>query len=319
MHADNVAAHPRANLAGVFDPHDAAAEEVANKHGVTKFASAIEAITGADAVLIATPTATHIDLLALCLDAEKPVLCEKPIDLSLARVNAFRARLIDTDIPIMLGFVRRFDPGHAACQKARHDGTIGALHQVIITSRDPELPANDYIKTSGGIFRDMTIHDLDLARFMLGEEIAEVFAVGSRLVKPNLMEVCDDYDTAIITMKTSSGKQCVINNSREAVYGYDQRVELLGAKGMVISDNYHNHNMRAYAAHETNISAPLQHFFIERYATAFNLEIDYFVDSIETGAPVPVGFEDGRMALLLADACLLSATEGRVVKINELE
>ena len=319
MHADNIAAHPRAKLSGVYDPDNAAADATASKHGVTKFASAESAIAGADAVLIATPTATHIDLLALCLEAEKPVLCEKPIDLSLERVNAFRARLTDTDIPIMLGFVRRFDPGHAACQKARADGTIGALHQVTITSRDPGLPSDDYIKTSGGIFRDMTIHDLDLARFMLGEEIAEVFVVASRLVKPSLMQACDDYDTAIITMKTANDKQCVITNSREAVYGYDQRVELLGTKGMVVSDNYHDHNMRTYLAHETNISAPLQNFFIERYATAFNLEIDYFIDAIETGAPVPVGFEDGRLALLLADACLLSAKEGRVVKINEME
>ena len=134
MHADNVAAHPRANLAGVFDPHDAAAEEVANKHGVTKFASATEAITGADAVLIATPTATHIDLLALCLDAEKPVLCEKPIDLSLARVNAFRARLTDTDIPIMLGFVRRFDPG---TPPAKRRGMTALLAHCIKSSSPP--------------------------------------------------------------------------------------------------------------------------------------------------------------------------------------
>lgn len=319
MHADNIAVHPRAKLAGVYDPHDAAADATASKHGVTKFASVEDAIAGADAVLIATPTATHIDLLELCVDAGKPVLCEKPIDLSLERVNAFKERLVGVDIPIMLGFVRRFDSGHAACQKAREDGTIGELHQVIITSRDPGLPSDDLIKASGGIFRDMTIHDLDLARFMLGEEIAEVFVVASRLVNPPLMEACDDYDTATITMKTASGKQCVITNSREAVYGYDQRVELFGSKGMVISDNYHNHNMRAYLATETNISTPLQHFFIERYATAFNLEIDYFIDAIETGAPVPVGFEDGRLALLLADACFMSAKEGRVVKINEME
>lgn len=321
MHANNIATHPRADLAGVFDVHDPSAEEISQKHGVTKFASAEEAIVaeGVDAVLIATPTSTHVDLLESCVNAGKPVLCEKPIDLSLARVNALKDRIADKNVPIMLGFVRRFDPGHAACQKARSAGEIGDLHQVTITSRDPGMAPDGYIKTSGGIFRDMTIHDLDLARFMLGEEVTEVSATGSRLVDPALMDECDDFDTVVVTMKTASGKQAVITNSREAVYGYDQRVELLGSKGMVISDNHHNHNMRKFSATETNISAPLQHFFIERYGAAFDIEIDHFVDAIETGAPVPVGFEDGRLALLLADACFKSVAESRVVKTSELE
>lgn len=321
MHADNIATNARSELAGVFDIHDPYAEELAKRHGVAKFASTEEAITSddVDGVLIATPTSTHVDLLEACVNAGKPVLCEKPIDLSLSRVNALKERISGKGVPIMLGFVRRFDPGHIACQKARAAGEIGELHQVTITSRDPGMAPDDYIKTSGGIFRDMTIHDLDLARFMLGEEITEVSATGSRLVDPKLMDECDDYDTVVVIMKTASGKQAVITNSREAVYGYDQRVELLGSKGMVISDNHHNHNMKKFFATETNISAPMQHFFIERYTTAFNSEIDHFVNTIETGAPVPVGFEDGRLALLLADACFLSLAENRVVKTSEIE
>lgn len=321
MHADNIAAHARADLAGVFDVHAPFAEEVAGKHGVTNFTSAEEAIVSdsVDAVLIATPTSTHVDLLEACVNAGKPVLCEKPIDLSLDRVNALKGRISGTDVPIMLGFVRRFDPGHAAARQALADGEIGELHQVIITSRDPGMAPDGYIETSGGIFRDMTIHDLDLARFMLGEEVTEVQATGSRMVNPALMERCDDYDTVVATLKTASGKQAVITNSREAVYGYDQRVELFGSKGMVISENHRENLVTKHLADATGMGAPLQHFFIERYAEAFDNEIGYFVDAIENGAPVPVGFEDGRLALLLADACFLSVAEGRTIKTSELD
>ena len=321
MHADNIAAHARADLAGVFDVHGPSAEEVAGKHGVRKFASAEETIASdtVDAVLIATPTSTHVDLLEACVNAGKPVLCEKPIDLSLDRVNALKNRIDGTDVPIMLGFVRRFDTGHAAARKAAVDGEIGELHQVIITSRDPGMAPDGYIESSGGIFRDMTIHDLDLARFMLGEEVTEVQASGSRMVDPALMERCDDYDTVVVTLKTATGKQAVITNSREAAYGYDQRVELFGSKGMVISENRRENLMTKYVAGATGIAAPLQHFFIERYGEAFDAEIDHFVDAVESGAPVPVGFEDGRLALLLADACFMSIAEGRTIKTSELE
>ena len=321
MHADNIAAHARADLAGVFDVHGPSAEEVAGKHGVRKFASAEETIASdtVDAVLIATPTSTHVDLLEACVNAGKPVLCEKPIDLSLDRVNALKNRIDGTDVPIMLGFVRRFDPGHAAARKAAVDGEIGELHQVIITSRDPGMAPDGYIESSGGIFRDMTIHDLDLARFMLAEEVIEVQATGSRLVDPVLMERCDDYDTVVVTLKTATGKQAVITNSREAAYGYDQRVELFGSKGMVISENRRENLMTKHVAGATGIAAPLQHFFIERYGEAFDAEIGHFVDAIDNGTPVPVGFEDGRLALLLADACFMSIAEGRAIKTSELE
>lgn len=321
MHADIIATHSQANLAGVFDTNDLSAQKTAAKHGVTKFTSVEEAIMSedVDAVLIATPTSTHVDLIETCVNAGKPALCEKPIDLSLDRVNALKKRIAGKDIPIMLGFVRRFDPGHSAAQKACASGEIGELHQVIITSRDPEMASTEYIKTSGGIFRDMTIHDLDLARFLLGEEVTEISAIGSRLVNSALMEECADYDTVVVTMKTASGKQAVITNSREAVYGYDQRIELLGSKGMLITDNHHNNALKKYLGAQTNIMTPLRHFFIERYSQAFKIEIGKFVDAIKRGVPMPVGFEDGRLALLLAEACLISINEGRVVKTNELE
>jgi len=319
MHADNIAAHTGANLAGVFDVHAPSAEEVASKHNTTLFSSAEEVFSSSkvDAVLIATSTATHVDYIDMAVNAKKPVLCEKPIDLSLERVNELKQRIAGTDVPIMLGFVRRFDPGHSAAYQSMADGEIGDLHQVIITSRDPGMAPADYIEVSGGIFRDMTIHDLDLARFMLREEVTEVSAQGSKLVDPALMEKCDDFDTVVVTLTTESGKQAVITNSRMAVYGYDQRVELFGSKGMVISDNRLQNPVTKHFENATNISSPLQYFFIERYTEAFNAEMDHFIAAVEQGTDVPVNFEDGRIALLLADACFKSIAESRTVKVSE--
>ena len=320
MHAENIAAHPRATLAGVYDILTPAAQEVAEKLGVRQFDS-VQAVLESgdvDAVLIATSTATHADLLEQAVAAGKAILCEKPIDLSLDRVNACATNIAGTDLPIMLGFVRRFDSGHAGVRRAIEDGQIGELHQVIITSRDPGMAPDAYIEVSGGIFRDMTIHDFDMARFILGEEVSEVTATGSRLVDPALMDRCGDYDTVTVVLKTASGKQAIINNSRRAVYGYDQRVEAFGSAGMAISENRTIDHVRLYAEAFTDRAAPLQNFFIERYGDAFAAEISAFVDAVQQGAPVPVGFEDGRQALILAEAAIRSAAEGRTVKLSEI-
>lgn len=320
MHAENIARHPRAALAGVYDIHTAAAVELSEKLGAPRFDSA-ESVFEAedvDAVLIATSTATHADYIEQAVAAGKPVLCEKPIDLSLDRVNACAAQIKGSRLPIMLGFVRRFDAGHRAVREAIGSGKIGTLHQVVITSRDPDMAPDAYIEVSGGIFRDMTIHDFDLARYMLGEEVIEVTATGSRLVDPALMARCDDYDTVSILMKTASGKQAVITNSRRAVYGYDQRVEAFGSAGMAISENRKMTNMQLYGADFTAQGAVLQNFFIDRYAEAFAAEIDSFVDAVEQGRPVEVDFEDGRIALLLAEAARRSVAEGRTVATSEM-
>ena len=320
MHAENIAAHPRATLAGVFDVHRAAADDVGGKLGVTVFESA-EAVFSSrdvDALLIATSTPTHADFIEKAVAAGKPILCEKPIDLSLARVQRCAEAIGTTKVPIMLGFVRRFDPGHRAAHDAVRAGEIGDLHQVVITSRDPGMPPVAYAEASGGIFRDMTIHDFDMARFMLGEEVVEVSAVGSRLVDPTLMQRLDDYDTVTVVLKTASGKQCIINNSRQAVYGYDQRVEALGTKGMVVSENRRPNMTTLHRADFTGKSAPLLNFFIDRYAEAFMAEISAFVDAIAAGEPPEVGFEDGRQALILAEAAIKSAAEGRTVRTSEI-
>ena len=319
MHAENIANHPRCSLAGVFDVHAPSAREVSEKLATANFNSAEDVFASpeVDAVLIATSTPTHVEFIEAGVAAGKAILCEKPIDLSLERVNACAEKIKGATVPIMIGFCRRFDPGHRAARQALIDGEIGELHQVVITSRDPGMAPASYIEVSGGIFRDMTIHDLDLARYILGDEVTAVAAHGSRLVDPELMERCGDYDTVVVTLTTDSGKQAIITNSREAVYGYDQRVELFGSKGMALSDNHREHGAVKYAATATNIAAPLQHFFIQRYQAAFAAEIDNFVDAVEGKAPLEVGFDDGRKALVLAEACFRSIDEGRTVLTSE--
>ncbi|WP_425074767.1 inositol 2-dehydrogenase [Sagittula sp. S175] len=318
MHADIIAAHPRATLAGVYDTHAPSAQEVADKHGVTNFASP-EAVfaSEADAVLVATPTTTHVDFIKAGVAANMAVLCEKPVDLDLANARACAEAVAGATRPIMIGFCRRFDPGHRAARAAHRDGRLGDLHQVIITSRDPGMAPDAYIETSGGIFRDMTIHDLDLARFMLDEEVTHVTATGARLVDPALMQRCDDYDTVTVVLTTASGKQAVITNSRAACYGYDQRVELFGSGGMALSDNHRTHAAQVWGEGYTGQAAPLQHFFIERYRDAFNAEIDNFVDAIEGGTP-EVTLNDGVKALALAEACFRSIAEGRTIAVKDV-
>ena len=320
MHARNIANHPRARLATVFDIHQPSADRVAAELGV-KTSKSIEEVLASpdvDAILIATSTNTHADILELAVAAGKPILCEKPIDLSLERVNACWEKIRDKNVPIMLGFVRRFDPGHRATRDAVRRGDIGELHQVMITSRDPGMAPDAYLRVSGGIFRDMTIHDFDMARFVLGEEVTEVYATGSRLINPALMNELQDYDTVCVTMRTASGKQCVINNSRQAAYGYDQRVEALGTLGMASSQNRKNHEATLHTNTFTERSEPYLNFFIERYTEAFAAEVSEFVDAIEIKRDPEVGFADGRLALMLAEAALKSVQTGKVVNMNEM-
>lgn len=320
MHAANIGAHPRTRLAGVFDVSREAAAEVGAREATPVFATDEEVFASreVDAVLIASSTSTHADYIEKAVAAGKPVLCEKPIDLSLERVDRCASTIGKTSLPIMLGFVRRFDPTHRATKAAIANGDIGDVHQIVITSRDPGMAPAAYMEVSGGIFRDMTIHDFDMARFLLGEEPQTVSAVGSRLVNPALMARCEDWDTVSVVLTTPSGKQCVILNSRQAVYGYDQRVEVFGNKGMAISENRRAHDSVRFAAEFTARGAPYLDFFIERYGEAFNAEIGAFVDAVENATAPEVGFADGRAALVLAEAAGRSIREGRPVNTNEV-
>jgi len=320
MHADNLVQHADTELAMVYDVDRASAEAVAERHSVRAAASAEEvfAASEVDAVLVATATPTHADYIEAAVAAGKPVLCEKPIDLSLARVNETARRIAGADVPIQIGFNRRFDPGHAKARARAHAGEIGDIHQVVITSRDPEMPPRAYYEAAGGLLRDMTIHDFDLARFMLPEEPAHVFASASRLIDPALMSELGDHDTAMIVMTTASGRQCCINNSRTAVYGYDQRVEILGTTGMLVSDNVRADNVRRHGKDETEAGSPYLYFFIERYRQAFFAELDAFVAAVREGRPTSPGFEDGRLALVLAEAAYRSLAERRAVAVEEI-
>lgn len=316
MHAQNLARAPGGQLATVFDPVAEAARAVAERFGCAVAGSAEEAIRSADAVLIATSTPTHADLIETAAKAGKAILCEKPIDLSLDRVKACRTAIAGYDVPIQIGFNRRFDPGHRAARAARMAGDIGVLEQVVITSRDPGLPPRPYVAVSGGLFRDMTIHDFDLARFMLDDEPVEVFATGSALVDPSIGSEFGDIDSAMIVMRTADGQLCHINNSRRAVYGYDQRVELLGSTGMVVSDNRRAHELKRFGATFSETAEHYLNFFIERYAEAFTAEIAAFVTAIRDNTPTQATFDDGYRALVLAEAAIQSFRTKQVVKVE---
>lgn len=316
VHAEAIGATPGARLVAVADAHVPSAEDLSARHGCR--VSTIEEIVASadvDAVAICTPTDTHADLIERFARAGKPIFCEKPIDLSLERVRACLAVVEETGTPLMIGFNRRFDPHFAAVKRAIDDGRIGAVEQVALTSRDPGLPHLDYLPRSGGLFRDMTIHDFDMARFLLGEEVETVFAATSVLVDPRVGEL-GDVDTASVILRTASGRQAVITNSRRATYGYDQRIEVHGSAGMVSAQNQHEASVTV-ATGEGYLNPPLQNFFMTRYAAAYRAEIAAFLTALESGAPMTPSGQDGLMALALAEAADRSAREGRCVRPGE--
>jgi myo-inositol 2-dehydrogenase / D-chiro-inositol 1-dehydrogenase len=317
VHAANIAASSKARLLAVHDVDASAAEQIAARHGAKRAESApiVLADGAVDAVLIATSTDSHVGLITAAAQAGKHIFCEKPIDLDIARVEQCRRQLAGAGVKVQIGFNRRYDPSHAALAAAVRAGEIGDLEQLIITSRDPDFAPLDYLRTSGGIFRDMTIHDFDLARFICQDEPIEVFAAGSIRIEPKL-EAMEDFDSAMVVMRTAKGALIHINNSRRAVYGYDQRVEAFGAKGMIVSDNLRATSIRRSTREGTDQRVPLLHFFIDRYSQAYARELDDFIDKIQTGGDPAVGFEDGRRAQILAEAALTSARTGRMVKVD---
>ena len=317
IHAANVEANRRANLVAVADPIEAAARSLADRLGceASTNAEALIARADIDAVVIGTPSDTHAYLMLKAAHAGKAVLCEKPVDNDLAKADAAVTELNALNARVMMAFNRRFDPSNIELRRAIDAGEIGEVRQVIITSRDPGLPPRDYVAHSGGIFRDMAIHDFDMARFLLGEEPVEVYAKASRVVDAAMMEEFADFDTVMVILQTASGKQCHINCCREAVYGYDQRFEILGSKGMLLNDNLRPSTVRRYTASETEARAPLLNFFLERYTDAYRNELEAFLKALEDGSPMPTTPRDGRQALRLADCALQSVSTGCTVKV----
>ncbi|HWA80249.1 MAG TPA: inositol 2-dehydrogenase [Acetobacteraceae bacterium] len=316
IHAANAAASPRCRLVAVADVSAEAASALAKSTGSEAMTDPRATIArgDVDAVIIGTPTDTHITLLLEAARQGKAVLCEKPIDLDIRKVEEATAEIARLGARVMLAFNRRFDPSAAAIRRAIDAGAIGAVRQVVITSRDPAPPPLSYIASSGGIFRDMTIHDFDMARWLLGEEPREVFATANTLVDPAI-GAAGDFDTLMVVMRTASGRQCHINNCRHAAYGYDQRIEVFGAAGMLLNDNLRPSTLRRYDARETEVQEPLLNFFLERYAEAYRGELDAFLAAVEAGGPMPLTMEDGRQALRLADAAFESAKTGRSVQV----
>jgi len=316
-HARAIAATEGARLVAIADPVAEAAKAVADRHGCA--IRTIDEIAGSDdvdAVAICTPTDTHADLIERFSKLGKAIFCEKPIDLDLARVRDCLSVVEDAGATLMVGFNRRFDPDFMALKAAIDDGRVGDVEMITIVSRDPGAPPADYIKRSGGIFRDMTIHDFDVARWLLGEEVESVMAQGSVLTDPEIGKL-GDYDSTNVILRTASGRQAIITNSRRATYGYDQRVEVLGSKGLVALRNTQEANIELASADGFR-SPPLLNFFMQRYATAYENEIAAFVASVTSGAAVPTTGHDGLMALALADAAVMSAAEGRAVKVSEV-
>ena len=317
IHAANVAASKFATLVVVADPFADAAARLADELGAEAMTDCEAAIDRADvdAIVIGTPTHTHINLMLRAVRQGKAVLCEKPIDLDMVKSLAAVEEVERLNGRVMLAFNRRFETTFAQMRAAIEAGDIGEVRQVIITSRDPGLAPEDYIEHSGGIFRDMTIHDLDIGRWLLGEEPVELTAIGSRLIDPALMEKYDDYDTAMVQMQTASGKQCHINNCRQAVYGYDQRIEVFGSTGMLQMDNLRPTTIRRWSQDVTDAREPLLNFFLERYQQAYKSELDAYIDALVHKKPMPTTVQDGLKALQLADAAVESVKTGRAVRL----
>lgn len=316
MHAHHVALHPRARLITVFDVSRETATGVAAGLGIEAAADAQQLLTDprVDGVLIASSTDTHVDLIIAAVRAGKAVLCEKPIDLNVERAQACWREIAEHHPRVMIGFNRRFDPSFRALGERLRSGEIGPLELLVITSRDPAPPPVEYLRRSGGLLRDMTIHDLDMARHLVGE-IIEAHAAGANLVDP-VIGALDDIDTCALTLRARSGALVQINNSRRSTYGYDQRIEVFGARGMLLAGNHRKTSVELWNDRYTDARDPVLHFFIERYREAYVAELDAFVTAVENNAPMSPDFADGIAALELAQAAQRSLATGCAVRMG---
>lgn len=311
IHARNAAFNPRIELAGVVDAIDASAQSLAQEYGcpVLSLDRTMDDASVAG-VIIASSTDTHLDYSVRAAAAGKAVFCEKPIDQDLARARSAAGQL--SKAKLLLAFNRRFDPNFQALKARLDSGAIGTLETLQITSNDPSPPPPSYVAVSGGLFKDMAIHDFDMARWLLGEEVVEVYAAGSCLVDPEIGKL-GDVDTARTLLKTASGRICVISNSRRSGFGYDQRIEAYASAGMVRADNVTESTVQVWSENGA-ASDRFQNFFLDRYAEAYRSEMDHFADMLE-GADASVGYADGVAALALAEAAAESVRSGQPVRL----
>lgn len=309
---------PEIKVVAVMDVFNES-KSVADEFNVPVFVKDFDellAVEGVDAVVICSPTDTHADYVVKAAKAGKQIFCEKPLDLSLGRVKEVLAIVEECGVKLMLGFNRRFDPEFKKIRQLVVNGAIGDPQIVKITSRDPGPPPVSYIKVSGGMFLDMTIHDFDMARYISGKQVKEVFAKGAVMVDPEIGKA-GDIDTAVITLTFEDNTMAVIDNCRKAVYGYDQRLEVFGSKGMAQAENNFPNNHKLYTSSGVSGDLPL-HFFLERYDASYNQEIREFIDALVAGTEMPVDGTDGLLSIAIGLAAKKSVAEGRPVQIKEI-
>ena len=318
MHGENLHAHKKFNLKYIFDIDKDLSKKIARKFKTISIDNPKIAFKdkNIDVVFIASSTPTHINLISEATKHKKVVFCEKPLDLDIKKVNICKKKIKKFNPKIQLGFNRRYDPGHSSLKKDLQKGTIGKLEKIIITSRDPAPPPINYLKVSGGIFKDMMIHDFDLIRFYLqNDEVDSICSIGSNVSDKKFNKI-KDYELASCILKSKNGVQCIITNSRHCSFGYDQRVELFGSNGMLISGNKNENETQTFTKNSTSQKKPLLNFFIDRYVDAYKLQLDELASyTIKRKQPIS-SFEDGRRALIIANAASASLKEKKQIKIQ---
>lgn len=316
VHARTIKSLDHAKIVAVADAVPAAAAVLAKSlEAEVRSTDAVLSASDIDAVVIGTPTSTHFEQIKAATIGSKAIFCEKPVDMSVGNIRTLMDLVAKANVPFFTAFNRRFDPNFAALQSRLRAGEIGAVELIQITSRDPSPPPIGYIKTSGGLFRDMTIHDFDMARFLMGEEFVTLSAVGSCLVDPAIGEA-GDVDTAAVTLTTASGRICQISNSRRSTYGYDQRIEVHGAKGMLRAENILETSVEIATA-EGFRRAPTMNFFLERYEAAYAAEMKAFIGFATAGTQPDPSIEDGLRAQIMADAATQSQASGLPVQLTD--
>ena len=315
MHAENLINHPEFNLKYVFDIEEKLSNKLSKKYGCINIKSPNIAFKDKDikSIFIATSTKTHLKFIEEGVKNKKVIFCEKPLDLDLKKINQSKKKLAKLNPKIQIGFNRRYDPAHNSLKEHLIKNKIGKLEKIIITSRDPSPPPLSYLKISGGIFKDMMIHDFDLARYYTGsDEFVSVFATGEYFSDKKYKNV-NDLELATVVMKTKKGVQCIITNSRHCSFGYDQRIELFGNKGMIISDNQRDLETAIYSKNSTNNKSTFKTFFIERYSEAYKIQLNDLAKLCNKNVKPLATFEDGRMSLILAE------TANKSLKSKKLE
>jgi myo-inositol 2-dehydrogenase/D-chiro-inositol 1-dehydrogenase len=320
VHAETIAFRiPEAAVVAIADPNLATAQALAARCGGARASVSADDVFGdqtIDAVLICSSTDTHSSMITKAATAGKHIFCEKPVDLSLEKIDAALAAVEKAGVKLQIGFNRRFDANFARVRQAVLSGEVGTPHMVHIISRDPGPPPISYVKVSGGMFLDMTIHDFDMARFLVGDEVTEVYTMAGVRVDPEIGKA-GDVDTAVVMLRFANGVVGTIDNCRKATYGYDQRVEVFGSNGAIATENWHANRAVISTGESVRRDLPMN-FFMDRYADSFATEIRAFVDAVVQDKPTPVTGSDGRAPVVIAKAARLSYDEGRSVKLTEI-